>query len=302
MPPRSWSSPIPRSAEAIRRSFAVNSSTRLLAKSYAALRQSACGRPPAACSAGSRSPSATNAGRATLPTDERLAAFEEERRRSATGGIVLPVWPVSDDRRIAGELAAADESARAVERQHLLPDGMDMRLPSRHQSAAELLAGGSRQPQRVPRAAIQADRNSPRVRPPHREGTVRCARLGRTRRHQSVGLHRAGLGNWAGRFIQPAASGWPTISGSTTSSPATKRFWHNARIRRSRRPRSSSSITWLQDPKTGYLFTGPACLAGKFVSRSRRRGVLRGHGTGADTVLVRELFNACIESSRILGV
>ena len=56
------------------------------------------------------------------------------------------------------------------------------------------------------------------------------------------------------------------------------------------------------DPKTGFLCTGPACSPeNSFITPGGGR-FYEDMGPVADTVLVRELFTACIESSRILGI
>ena len=83
---------------------------------------------------------------ASLPTDKRLANYENGGQRHRRWKPAVPVWPVSADQFVAAGRAAGQFAGQVEPEQHA---AVALRLSHRHQRADELLAGGRGQLVRV---------------------------------------------------------------------------------------------------------------------------------------------------------
>ena len=147
----------------------------------------------------------------TLPAGPNAAAHARAREtkradaRPVPGGPLFPVRPAPRGVRFAARLAVADESAGHLGRG--ICHALARRLPQQHQSADELLAGGGRQPVRLPPAAAAVHAGRGPGRPEDGQGVLQRAGLDgqphaeplvRHRAELPAGLHRADLRRLAG--------------------------------------------------------------------------------------------------------
>ena len=126
---------------------------------------------------------------AKKPTDERIRDFSR-RRRSATGGALLPVRSVSPGIQFPSRRPAR-QSAGHLEREH--ESALGKQVHDQHQYRDELLARRAGQSRRVRGPVDRDGHGSYRHRRAHRKGNVQRTGLGgapQYRSMESVGSHR----------------------------------------------------------------------------------------------------------------